>query len=149
MQPPPQQYGSAQPPNLYGQPPQPYGQQPPTQQYGSAQPPLHGQPPQQPYGQPPQQYGQPPQPYGQKPPLGTPQGLQAPQPNASANQPPKPHGATLQQQNVGSSKVYYQLGKRIGLSPEEVDRAVEKFHACDVDRSGSIELPELEQILGK
>lgn len=34
------------------------------------------------------------------------------------------------------------------MSPEEVDRAVEKFHACDVDKSGSIELQELEQILG-
>merc|ERR1712137_1345554 len=78
------------------------------------------------------------------------QSYTAPPPTAGTNwnQTQQPHGSTAKQQNQGGAKVYYAHGQRLGLSPPEVDFAVQQFYRFDADRSGAIEFRELEQILG-
>merc|ERR1711862_90603 len=132
-----------------------YGQQqvgyPPQQGgYGAPQQGGYGQ---QQGGYPPQQggYGAPQQGYG-APQQGGYGGYAAPgsQQNpvkASSTTSSAPHGSNLKQQNAGNASVYYNLGQRVGLTPQEVDTAVNHFHTCDTDGSGSVDCNELERML--
>merc|ERR1712100_956763 len=122
----------------------------PQQGYGAPQQGSYGQ--QQGYGAPQQGgYGAPQQGYG-APQQGGYGGYAAPgsQQNpvkASSTTSSAPHGSNLKQQNAGNASVYYNLGQRVGLTPQEVDTAVNHFHTCDTDGSGSVDCNELERML--
>ena len=44
---------------------------------------------------------------------------------------------------------FYDTGARLGLTHAQVDDALQKFQECDADHSGTVELNELEHILGR